>query len=276
MDNNKRENERKRLEKQRLLQQMEKEIESLEKEIKQQKLRNLKINSVKNLKITARVLQLIAPYVVSASIVTWFFFSNGIIPFHRDKREIYSRVMTEFDNLGNIRYEQQYADFDDQNNVFKFYSQWQLQADGFYTRTIKTYNIEEKTYEELRELFNKENLTLEDFLGKPILTIKETKNNLTDDELNKEPFMQAIIYNVDENDFIIQEESFAEDMYSTIGYFFLLGGVEFVLRFLRSEFSSFNFRKYVERVKDNYQLADTQELTHKLEIRRDNYNRLMR
>lgn len=276
MNNNKIENERKKLEKQRFLLQMEKEIESLEKEIKQQKFKNLKINSIKNLKITARVLQLIAPYVVTASIFTWFFFSNGIIPFHRDKREIYSRVMTEFDNLGNIRYEQQYADFVDQNNIFKFYSQWQLQEDGFYTRTIKTYNIEEKTYEELIELFNKENVILEDFLGKPISTIKETKNNLTDDELNKEAFMQAIIYNEDENDFIIQEESFDENKYSTIGYFFLLAMLEFASGLFRNGFSSFNFRKCVERIKDNYQLADIQELTRKLEIRRDNYNRLMR
>ena len=262
---NKLENERKRLEKQRLLLQMKKEVESLEKQIKYSRLTNLKISSVKNLKITARALQLVAPYVLTASIVAGGFSLLGAIPFYRDKREIHSSIMTEFDNLGNVRYEQQYGDFGE-DSVFNFYSQWELQEDGFYTRTIKTYNIKEKTYEELVELFNKDNLSIEDILGESTSTIKETKNNLSDDEINKKAFMQAIIYNKDENDFIIQEESISENVLLTILYFCLTALIELIPMFFRSECSSFDFGECVEKIKDKYKPADIQELTRKLEI----------
>ena len=56
-------NKREKLEKQQLLFQMKKDVESLERQIKYSRLTNLKISSVKNLKITARALQLVAPYV---------------------------------------------------------------------------------------------------------------------------------------------------------------------------------------------------------------------
>ena len=250
---------------------MKNEIESLERQIKYSRLSNLKINSIKNLKLTARILQLVTPYALTAGILAGVFSIAGITPFRRDKKEVYSNVMMEFDNLGNIRYEQQYNDFN-KINVFKFYSKWESQEGDFYTRIVKTYNVEEKTYE---ELINKENLSLEDILGEPISIIKETKNNLTEEEINKKAFMQATIYRKDINDYIIKEETINENILLTI--FYLLANVPLgaVLAFIRSQLSSFDFGECVERINDEYESVDTQELRLKLEIRRDNYNRMV-
>ncbi len=274
INDNIQDNEKKELEKQKLLIQMKNEIESLERQIKYSRLSNLKINSIKNLKLTARILQLVTPYALTAGILAGVFSIAGITPFRRDKKEVYSNVMMEFDNLGNIRYEQQYNDFN-KINVFKFYSKWESQEGDFYTRIVKTYNVEEKTYEELVELINKENLSLEDILGEPISIIKETKNNLTEEEINKKAFMQATIYRKDINDYIIKEETINENILLTI--FYLLANVPLgaVLAFIRSQLSSFDFGECVERINDEYESVDTQELRLKLEIRRDNYNRMV-
>ena len=271
-----RENHKKKLEKKKLLLQMKKEVKSLEKQIKYPRLTNFKISSVKNLKISARALQLVAPYVLTAGIVAGGFVLSGNIPFYRDKKEIHSSIMTEFDNLGNIRYEQQYDDFENSSNVLQSYSQWQLQEDGLYSRIVKTYNVNNKTYEELIELFNKENLSLENLFGEAISTIKETKNNLSEDEINEKEFLQAVIYSEDEQDYIIRKETVGDNILFSVLYVALTALVETIPLDFRKKFSSFDFGECVENIKDKYKPTDIQELTRKLEIRRDNYNRMMR
>ncbi len=268
-------NKREKLEKQQLLFQMKKDVESLERQIKYSRLTNLKISSVKNLKITARALQLVAPYVLTAGVVIGGFCLIDETPFYRDERKIYSSTMTEFDNLDNIRYEQKYGDFN-QDNVFNHYSQWELQEDGSYTRTIKTYNIKEKTYDELVNLLHKENLSLEDVFGESTSTIKETKNNLSDDEINEEAFMQAVIYNKDKEDYIIGKETMSENISFSALCVVLTVIAELIPAYIRDEFSSFSFAECVENIKEKYQSVDSKDLTRKLEIRRDNYNRMLR
>ena len=271
------ENKRKKLEKKRRLLQMQKEIEKLEKRIKNSRRTNFKNSSIKNLKIIARALQGVAPYVVAAGIVTGGFIISGDIPFYpNDEFKVYSHVMTEFDNLGNIRYEQQYQDFSVCSNTLAFNSKWQLQNDGFYSRVVKTYGIKEKTYEEIIALFNKEDLKLEDIFGEPISTIKETKNNLSEDEIAENPFFKAVIYDEDKNDYIMRKETIGENIVFSALYLLIIFIVELPPAFFRHEISDFDFYRCLEEIKEQYRSVDVQELKRKLEIRYDNYNRMTR
>lgn len=275
--NQKRQAEKKRLEQKKLLIQMKQEIESLEFEIKHSSLVNAKIGAIRNLKISARALQLAAPYVLTAGIIAGGFTLLGDIPFYGgDEWKVYSNVMTEFDDAGNIRFEQQYDSFENSDNILYYYSKWQQGNDGFYSRTVQTYSIKKKTYEDIIELFGQENLNLGDVLGEPSSNIKETRNNLTDEELQEESFVKAVIYNKDENDYIMHKETVGENILLSVLYVLITGLCELAPLYWRSEHSDFDFADCVEEIKMKHQSLDIDTLTKKLELKKDNYNRLMR
>lgn len=284
--NQKCEVEKKRLEQKKMLLQMKNEIESLESEIKHSILVNAKIGTIRNLKIGARALQKVAPYVLTAGIV----FGGctlllGDIPFYGgDEWNIYSNIMTEFDNTGNIRKGQQYGNFkDDSDNILDnsdsmlwYYSKWQKEGEDSYFRTVQTYSIKKKTHKDIIKLFYQENLKLEDVLGKPSSNIKETRDNLTDEELQKEPLIKAVIYNQDENDYIIHKETVMENVSTSILYGFITALAKLVPLHFRKKISSFNFSDCVDKIKTKYQPLDIESPTKKLELKKDNYNRIMR
>ncbi len=132
--NRKRQTKKKRLDQKKMLLQMKKEIESLESEIKHSSFVNARIGAIRNLKISARALQKVAPYALTAGIIVGGFTLLGDIPFYpNDEWKVYSNVMTEFDNYGNIRTEQQYDSFEDENDntldssnsMLYYYSNWE-------------------------------------------------------------------------------------------------------------------------------------------------------
>lgn len=268
---------RKELEKQNFLLQMKEEIDSLEKQLKYFKLINLKMDLIKNAKITARVCQRVAPYVVSAGIVAGAFKLFGIgMPFYPNNEKCYSNKMMEYDDLGNIRYEQQYDEFSHDYNSLSIYSNWQKHEDGWYKRTVTTYKIKVKTYEEVMNLINQDEVELENVLGECLSTICETKNNLTEEELNEEPHIKVIMYDKDKNDYIIRKQPIIENVMITIFYVLFTMGVELIPWNYRKKVSSFNYNECVQRIKTKYQHADFEKLKLKLEIRKNNYKRMMR
>lgn len=270
--------EKQRLEKKKMLLQMKKELETLENELKYSKLVNLKISTVKNLKISLRFMQRIAPYVLTAGIMAGGCkLIGGGIPFYSgDTFKINSNTMKEFDSLGNIRYEQQYDDYENSSNILYYYSQWQQGNDGFYSRNVETYKLDELTEEEILKLFAKEDLNLSDVFGEPTSKKRETKNNVTEEELQQKDYLQAIIYNEDENDYIIHKETMGENIAVTVIYLLLTALAELIPLFIRSEISSFDFDDCVREIKRKHPSVGTEELAKKLEIKRSNYDRLTR
>ena len=270
--------EKQSLKKKKMLLQMKKEIETLENELKYSKLVNLKISTVKNLKISLRFMQRITPYVLSAGIIASGCKLIGFrLPFYSgDTLKINSNNMKEFDSLGNVRYEQQYDDYANSSNILYYYSQWQPDINGLYTRNVETYKLDELTEEEILKLFNKEDLKLSDIFGKPISKKRETKNNVTEEELQQNDCLKAIIYSEDKNNYILYKETKEENNVITAAYLALTAVVELIPFFIRRNISTFDFDDCVSEIKRKYPAVDTDELIKKLEIRRSNYNRLMR
>lgn len=276
--NKKRQAEKKRLEQKKMLLQMQKEMKTLEFEIEHSRLVNIKVGAIRNLKISARALQLVAPYVLTAGIIAGGFTLLHHIPFYGgDEWKVYSTVMTEFDNNDNIRYEQQYGSYQSSSdNKLYYYTKWQQDDDGFYSRTAQVYSVKKKTYDDIIELFGQEDLQLQDVLGEPSSNFKETKKNLTDEELQQESFIRAIIYNVDKNDYIIHEETVGENVLFSLLYICITLFCEMAPLYWRSEHSNFDFEDCVENIKRKHQLVDMKTLKKKLELKRDNYNRITR
>ena len=106
--------EKQRLEKEKKLLYLKKEIKELESQIKYG---NAKIYALRGLKILLRTGQLIAPFAVTAGITIGGFAAFGLTPFYRDKCKQKLQMMKELDSFGNIRYEQQYDEYENSKNT---------------------------------------------------------------------------------------------------------------------------------------------------------------
>ena len=140
--------------KEKMLLEMRKEISKLENEIKHPKIANTKVYALRGLKIVLRTGQLIAPFVVTAGITIGGFSALGATPFYRDKHKQKLEMMKELDSLGNIRYEQQYEEYQNPNNVISYYSKWNFVEDNLYSRDIETFALGDITEEQILKLIN--------------------------------------------------------------------------------------------------------------------------
>lgn len=266
-------------EQERKLIQLIKEIKTLEYNIKHINSVNARNNAIKNLKLGVRTLKKMLPYIVTAGIVSGGCTAAGITPFYRDEYKSYSNVMMEFDNSGNFDSKQQYGSFKSEDGTvlsksdsrLYYYSKWSKTEDELYSRTVQTYSIKTKTYEEIMSLLEKEDLNLEDILGKPISSTTETKNNLTDSEFEEKPYIDAIIYNEDKNNYTVYRESASENILYTAFCILLTLIFEIVPLEICSVYA-FDYDECAEKIKDKYRVLDPEELEKKLELKRNDYN----
>lgn len=276
MNKNQTLNKKQQAEKKKMLIQLKKEIENLEHYIEYSNITNFKIKTIKNLKITARALQLVSPYILTAGIVAGGFVRLGTTPFYSgDEWKRYANIMIETDSNGNIRTEKKYGIFDTYKNKISIYSKWNKNKDT-YTRTITTYYIQNKTQTEINELLNNKNIKIENILGNPYEIIEESKTNLTKEELETKSYIKVVTYKTDRTDYIMVKESKEANISSTILYILVVLAVEIIPLKFRSEISKFDFSKSINEINKKHPLVDKKELSKKLELKRNNYNRLTR
>lgn len=280
--NKKRQNEKKRIEQKQMLLKMKKEIETMENEINDYKFEYIKKSTIKNLKITARAFQLVAPYILTAGIVAEIFNISGNKPFSSNNERVYLNTMTEFYSMGNINIKKQYGDFkdsienilDNRDSVLYLYSKWEKDSNNSYYRIIEIYSIKNKTYEDVKKILSQDDL--EKYLDDSNYYEKEIKNDLNIQELNSKNFIKAIVYDKDKNDYIEYKKNIFKNISCSIIYIFFASFCEFIPFYLRSNYSKFDFMKSVNKINEKYKTKDINVLIKKLEIKKNNYDRMMR
>lgn len=280
--NKKRQNEKKRIEQKQMLLKMKKEIETMENEINDYKFEYIKKSTIKNLKITARAFQLVAPYILTAGIVAEIFNISGNKPFSSNNERVYLNTMTEFYSMGNINIKKQYGDFkdsmgnilDNRDSVLYFYSKWEKDSNNSYYRIIEIYSIKNKTYEDVKKILSQDDL--EKYLDGSNYYEIEIKNDLNIQELNSKNFIKAIVYDKDKNDYIEYKKNIFKNISCSIIYIFFASFCEFIPFYLRSNYSKFDFMKSVNKINEKYKTKDIDVLIKKLEIKKNNYDRMMR
>ena len=275
--------EKQKLEKKELLLKLKKEIDEMESSIKHVGVANAKIRTKKYLKISARLLRFMLPYLAVGTILTGAFcYTLNTKPFHRDYVKRNLQRKTTLESNGHVSYVETYDKFSSTEESLEYYGRWQKGEDGFYSRSVRTYNVDDLTIEKVLDLFDKfnqdEKLTLEDILGKPTSNKKETSNYLTEKDM-KEAYLKVILYDQNNNEYIMAKETIEEDLVMSIFY---------ILLFLIFEYLTFNLVNAVNRnafdkllesiriIEADYRLVDAKSLSKKLEIKRDNYDRLTR
>lgn len=265
-----------RLAKKRMLTQLKREIEDIEYDIKHSKMANLRISTIRNLKISLVVARLIAPYVLTAGI-TFGAFSIFNVPFVRDDIKKLLETKKTMDSRGNIRTEQQYDEYENTKGTISYIGKWEEGQDGFYCRSIKTYVLKDYSEDMIIKLLEDEDIAaLDDIFGTPITSKTELSNNLTEADMMIEPYLEAIVYSKDENDYIIIKEPIDDNLGYGLLWFIVTLFAEMIPITIRSERGTFDFEWEVDKIKDAYPRVNREELKRKLEIRKNNYDRLKR
>lgn len=261
--------------KQKMMNDLNRKIKSDERRIKFYGCYRTKIYLLRNLKILIKIDQLIIPYILAAGITTGIFSSFGRIPFYRDNYKKNLEIMKKVDSLGNIKYEEQYEEYDNPVNTIFYYSKWKLESDGIYYRDVYTYIVKNITENKMIQIINGKHENILDVLGEPVSINKESKSNLLDEELNSDGLIEGIIYSKSKDNFIVVKESINSNFFTTLLCILCVMFLEYLIDNIRIYFD-IDYKKIIKEIKDNNKPNDIKELTKLLEIDKDNYERLMR
>lgn len=259
------------------LNQLEMEIKTLEYQVKHPTITNLKIGMVRNLTLSSKLLREAIPFILTASIMIGVFKFTGLgFPFARDLIKYPSNIRKDLDSFGNVNIEQQYDSFGYSVNVLKYYQGWERKDNGIYVRNVDVYELEFFSDGEIERMINTSDIELNDILGEPTYSYLETSYDLSSEEFNKNPYMEATVYIEDTNDYIVKEEPVVVN--ATTTFFYVIGTLmlEAAVFGVKLNRSALGIRDYTYAVNDKYKPIDVDILSKKLEIKKDNYNRLVR
>ncbi len=261
----------------RMLLELEREIKKIEFDIKHSKISNFKIKTLRKLKISLYAVRTISPYLITGGIVFGSFAAFGQAPFIKDNVKKELEIKKELDSFGNIRYEEQYDEFLNDESTISYVSRWYAQNDGLYFRKIKTYSINGVGENIVNKIVNDLEInSLEDLFGPPIFEKIEKQNNLSKDEIKKEAYLESITYSKKKDDFIVVKESLENNVLATVLWFLITLFVEIFPYVIRNNNSNGDFEDFVKKVKKEYPLINITELSKNLEIKKHNYERLTR
>ena len=253
---------------------LENEMNDLEYQINNEQRINKKRKTIRCLKISLATIRRLAPYslILVLSTTGWKTIT-GSYPFIRDaKNKVPKKIMIEIDNYGNIKEQGQYRGFENKQNLVKYYTNWEKTSDGFYTREVSTYILKDASDENIENILTKKENIQDKY--NPLSRIEEKQNNIENQEKNREELIVIRTYGEDENDYILKKESIISNIFTTLGYIFFITYIEAGVCVIRAKFFGFNYNEKVNEIKRKYPLINKEQLTKKLELKKDNYNRL--
>ena len=255
---------------------LQKEIKALEKDIKSLEEKNKRIKFIRNLEIGRKVGCFVFPYVVSAGLIfEGIWVATGKVPFIIDDVKEYLYTQTEIDSLGNERILKKYGEFQNITDYVTYYTKWEDMG-GDYTRCIKTYSLGKFDYKKALSWLEEDNILLDEILGEPMEVMWEKKEELTREELSQDEYIKIVLYKRDKKDSIIVKEYFGENiLWSLLDI--LLTGMSFVLiKNVQEDVFDYKLKEKIEEVLRSYTFKDGTLLRKRLEIRKENYDRLIR
>lgn len=257
-----------------MLNQLTEEMASLENKIQDSRKKNKTQKRKRVTRIALRTGQLIAPYAIIVSLLTGICSFCGHNPFKLNSNREKARFEKETDSLGNIKITKQYRDFSSVYPKVFFYSKWQKQ-DGRYIREVRVFEAKDLTEEKIEEIikqYNNGDYSFAEEMLKESLVKQEIRNNLTEEEINKDAYLASLIYLEDKDDYILVKESIGDHI--SFDVIFILAAI--LISCLVFSIRKFKFRKSISEIKEKYPEIDVQTLQRELKIKKDNYSRLMR
>ena len=260
--------------KKKILLQMKKELEELEQENKHKNIINLKIRTIRSIKLNIQRAKLLAPFTLTLILTTEAFKISGAgYPFIRDEKKEYLNVITKIDEEGNIIELKQFEPIDNNENIANIYTKWNFK-DNTYTRRINIYELKENTtLSNIEEAISNNSFKIEDYIQSDRIISQKTETTQTP-KLIKNNMKELLFYTKDLNNYKTKKESTRKNVLVSIIYIMILESLEFYTEYLRSNYSKYKYKDKVEEIKVKYKPLNKEILAKKLEIKKENYNRL--
>ena len=248
---------------------LKKEIKTLESTLKNPKLAKAKNQAIKNLKLLETTGKFLAPYVLVAGLTVTSFVKMESTPFVRDQYHENLNIRQEYDNFGNYTSKEQYTPFKSSDSILIYTSKWTLE-DGIYSRIVASYDISSLNVEALIDAVTKNDFSIKEILGEPKTRRVENRTSLSDE--NNSESLKAIIYSVDEDKFILKEQSADENVKETVLWLLFTLFFEYLVKLFDGRTP---IGKKIKMVVSKYQGEDLVLTYKKLQLKRENYNRLV-
>ena len=246
------------------------DIKEIEYQINNKDKINKKRKIIKNLKIGSKICTATAPYVLTTGIITgifsWGYSSYSTL--FQDEEYIHPTQKTEFDSKENITYED--PTYINQPIHVYCYSKWQKDEKDLYSRNVKIFTLNNNSIDRIIQLLENDvinqNLKLEDvedILGSPISEKTEKKNNLTEEEINEQPFIKSIIYDYNKDELIYYKktiETIEKDIVPILLYITLVTFGISVTAHIRGDILRYNIHDDIEKIKDDYKPLNEEEI----------------
>lgn len=249
---------------------LKKEIKTLESTLKNPKLAKTKNQAIKNLKLLETTGKFLAPYVLVAGLTVTSFVKMESTPFIRDQHHENLNIRQEYDSFGNYTSKEQYTPFKSSDSILIYTSKWTLK-DGVYSRIVDSYDISSLNAETLLDAVTKSDFSIKEILGEPKTRRVENRTSLSDE--NNSESLKAIIYSVDEDSFILKEQSADENVKETFLWFLVTLFFEYLVKLFDGRTPIVKKLKIV--ASKYYQDEDLVLAYKKLQLKRENYNRLV-
>ena len=265
---------------QEYIEKTQKEINKIESELKNTKSMKIKMSLKRKLLKILVVMRFFYPALIGIVLGATGSYFLGITPFYKDDKKETLRTKKEIDSFNNVCYECQYEDYGKSNKI-SVIGTWNKLDNGLYERTVETYNLEDINEEEIIKIINGENQvdSIGDLFEEKPTTRREGKNKLSEEDMYDTPYLQATIYSEDKNDIVIVKESWADNLaestFVTV-VILLLGALSVCVREkIKNEdtFSELGIEFDILNQKYTY---DEEHLKRILEIKKDNYDTLVR
>ena len=262
----------------KLLEKLRKEIDNLEKELKNERKTKFKKNIVKNLKVSLSLLKYFTPYILvgtlSVSVVNLL---TERYPLHLDNKKCYLNQKTIIDNLGNRKTYEKYDKFLESTNL-NIYNKWEKIDKYIYKRKIQAYKIPNLTNMELINLLNNYKDLIKFIENLDFTEIIETcPVNKFDNKSNKKYF-EVSVYSENKKSFIVKKEDLKEDVGTNLLNLLIIYILVCGINFYRSVNNYPTFSSYIESVKENvnyYDIPDVKKIKKTLELKKETYNSLV-
>ncbi len=196
--------------------ELENEIIDYKELIKQGRIKNLKVYTKRSFKTMGSFVLSTLPFAITFAIISGIsFLGNSGLPFVRDDLKNYNYIDGQMDSLGNYSVSSEYltsSDNDMYYNVDIFFP-WEKQDDQTYERDVYKYEFDSSdvNMDDMKEYISKADYKSISELSEEKIISHEVAENLNQDDINDEYFIEGEFYYKDEDDSIVVTESVSDN-----------------------------------------------------------------
>ena len=160
------------MEESEIYKKLSKDIKELEEELKDAKLKKVKVKTIRDLKITARLIQLLTPYIATSLVLAGGFKYANNTPIVKDRERVYLTAYEEMDSNMNFALDTKYERSKEESDKLVIITKWHKEKE-YYEREISVYDLKDISTDIIFDNIENSPEKILEYLKEPITTKKE-------------------------------------------------------------------------------------------------------